>query len=158
MIQGSRRSLTSAERAQGLTGAKTSAAEFLPQRMGDYRVRRRAAELGQQWRRGGATKAAALANGGGRRERSGGDRMVPRGAGCRLDRDKPVGRGASTTPTYGRHVADVGWTKAGVRTREREGGKAGPRCLARPKGRRVRPATPAPSSIFFEFLFSKKVK
>jgi len=66
---------------------------------------------------------------------------------------RPVGRGASTTPTYGRHVAGVGWTKAGVRAREREGGETGPRCLAGPKGRQVGPAAPAP---FFLKLFSQK--
>jgi hypothetical protein len=35
---------------------------------------------------------------------------------------RPVGRGASTTPVYGRHVAGAGWSEAGVaRRREREG-------------------------------------
>ena len=96
-----------------------------------------------------STAAAALANGGGRRGRSGGDRMEPGDAGCCPDRGKPVGRAASTTPTYGSHVAGVGWTKAGVRARKRERGETGPHCLSGPKGRRVSPAAPAA----FYFLF-----
>jgi len=59
------RFLTSVERAQGLTAVKTSAAVVLAQRLGHWRGRRRAAELGQQWRCSGAAAAAALANEGG---------------------------------------------------------------------------------------------
>jgi len=80
------------------------------------------------------------------------------GLGARGDvstRLRSVGRGASTTPTYGRHVAGVGWTKAGVHVREREGGETEPRCLARPKGRRVGPAAPAPFYFFLKLFFQE---
>jgi len=71
-----------------------------------------------------AAAAAALANGGGEgagRGQNGG----AWGAGWRPNRDKPVGRGASTTPAYGRHLAGVGWIKAGARALERGEGKTG---------------------------------
>jgi len=51
--------------------------------------------------------------------------MARWGAGCHPDRGKPVGRGASTTPAYGRHVAGAGWSEAGARARERVEGKLG---------------------------------
>ena len=93
--------------------------------------------------------AAALAS---RGRRGDGEGTEWSGLGARggvPTRLRPVGRGASTTPTYGRHVAGVGWTKEGVCAREREGGETGPHCLARPKGRRVGPAAPAPFLFFF---------
>jgi len=79
----------------------------------------------------------------------------PGGSGRRPDQVKPVGRGASTTPAYGRHVAGAGWSEAGAaRAGERGGGGRPGRCLGR-KGGGVGPAAPAPFSIFFfEFLFS----
>jgi len=49
----------------------------------------------------------------------------PGSSGRRPDQVKPIGRGASTTPAYGRHVAVAGWDEAGVRARERGEGEAG---------------------------------
>ena len=92
---------------------------------------------------------------GGRRESGAGDRMARRGAGCRPDRGKPVGRDASTTPAYGRHVTGAGWSEAGARAWEREWRESGPRCLAGPKGRRVGPAARVPFSFFLNFFSLK---
>jgi len=76
----------------------------------------------------------------------------PGGSGRRPDQVNPVGRGASTTPAYGRHVAVAGWDEAGAtRAGEREGGGRPGRCLGR-KGGGVGPAAPAPFSIFFNFF------
>jgi len=110
-----------------------------------------------RWRCGGAAMAAALASRGKRAERGGAEWSGLGAQGGVPTKLRPVGRGASTTPTYGRHVARVGWTKAGVRALEREGGETRPRCLAWPKGRRVSPAVPAPFSFFLK-LFSQKLK
>jgi hypothetical protein len=51
--------------------------------------------------------------------------MARWGAGCHPDRGKPVGRGASTTPAYGRHVAGAGWSEAGTAHGRERGGEAG---------------------------------
>jgi len=83
-----------------------------------------------------------------KRERSGGDRMARWGAGCRPDRGKPIGRGASTTPAYGRHVAGAGWSEAGaVRGREGRGNWAAlPGWAEREAGR---PSSACLVSLFF---------
>jgi len=83
---------------------------------------------------------------------------VPGGAGWRRYRDKPVGQAAaSTTPAYGRHVAGVGWSEAGVRTRERGEGRPGRAAwLGRKGGGSAQQRLPP--FLFFEFLFSKKFK
>jgi len=65
--------------------------------------------------------------------------------------------GSSTTPAYGRHVAGVGWSEAGARARERGGGNWAAR-LGWAEREAVGPAAPAPFSLFFEFVFSKKLK
>jgi len=89
-----------------------------------------------------------------KREWSGGDRMVPGGAGCRPDRGKQVGqRGvhdADVRPPRGRRRVERGGRLRAGESR----GEAGPRCLAGLKGRRVGPAAPVPLFFFFEFLFS----
>ena len=51
--------------------------------------------------------------------------MARRGAGCRPDWGKPVGRGTSTTPAYGRHVAGAGWSEASAARGRERGGEAG---------------------------------
>ena len=81
---------------------------------------------------------------------------VPGGAGWRPDQDKPVGRGASTTPAYGRHMAGVGWIK-GARARERGEGKPGRAASLGQKGGGSAQQR-LPPFLFFEFIFSKKLK
>ena len=72
-------------------------------------------------------------------------------------RIRPVGRGASTTPAYGRHVAGAGWSEAGARTRDRGEGKTGRAAwLGRKGGGSAQQRLPP--FLFFEFLFSKKLK
>ena len=104
---------------------------------------------------GGNAAAAALTSRGRRGERSGGDRVEPGDAGRRPDLVK-AGRpwrvhDAGVRPPRGRRRVERG----GRRAPEREGGETGPRCLARPKGRRVGPAAPAPF-LFYLKLFSQK--
>jgi len=83
--------------------------------------------------------------------------MARWGAGCRPDRGKPVGRGASTTPAYGRHVAGAGWSEVGARARERGEGKPFHAVsLGRKGGGSAQQRLPL--FFFFEFLFSKKFK
>ena len=65
--------------------------------------------------------------------------------------------GASTTPAYGRNVAGVGWSKAGARARERGEGRPGRTAWLGRKGG-GRPSSACPLFLFFEFLFSKKLK
>ena len=82
---------------------------------------------------------------------------VPGEVGWRPDRDKPVGCGGSTTPSYGRHVAGVGWIKAGARARERGEGKTGrATSMGRKGGGSAQPRLHP--FLFFEFIFSKKLK
>ena len=109
----------------------------------------------QRWRCGVAVAAAALTNGGRRRER-GGDRMGwPGGAGRRPDRDK-AGRprrvhDAGVRPPRGRRRVE----RRGVRARERGERKTGHAVwLGRKGGRSAQQRLP----LFFEFLFSKKLK
>jgi len=93
-----------------------------------------------------AAAAAALASGEG--EGAGGDRMASGGAGCRLDRGKPVGRAARPQR---RRTAAMWSAPGGARrasARGRGEGETGPRGLAGPKGRRVGPAAPARFSFF----------
>jgi len=81
--------------------------------------------------------------------------MARWGAGCRPDRGKPVGRGASTTPAYGRHVAGTGWSEAGARARERGEGEPGRAVwLGRKGGGSAQQRLPP----FFLKLFSQKLK
>ena len=82
--------------------------------------------------------------------------MARRGAGCRPDRGKPVDRGVSTTPAYGRHVAGTGWSEvSAARWRERVG-EAGRAVWLRRKGGGSAQQRLSPFLFFFEFLFSKK--
>jgi len=106
--------------------------------------------------RGGAPpRPLLLLARGGRRERGAGDRMARRGAGCRPDRGKPIGRGTSTTPTYGRHVVGAGWSEAGAARRRERGGEAGRAVWLGRKGGGSAQQRLSPF-LFFEFLFSKK--
>jgi len=91
-----------------------------------------------------------------KRERSGGDRMARWGMGCRPDRGKPVGRGASTTPAYGRHVAGAEWSEAGAaRGREGRGNwDTLPGWAEREAGW---PSCACPLSLFFEIIFLKSL-
>jgi len=111
----------------------------------------------RRWRCGVVAAAAALASGGRRGERSGGDRVEPGAAGRRPDQVK-AGRprrvhDADVRPPRGRRrVVEGRRPRAGER-----GGENGPRCLAGPKGRRVGPAAPAPFSFFFNFFSPKSL-
>ena len=90
-----------------------------------------------------------------KRERSGGDRMARWGMGCRPDRGKPVGRGASTTPAYGRHVAGAGWSEAGAARAGERGGGAGRAAQLGQKGGGSAQQRLPPFSFFLK-LFSQK--
>jgi len=114
----------------------------------------------------GASPAMALRRSGyccGARERrkkrreERGDRMSCRGAGWRSDQVKPVGRGASTTPAYGRHVAGAAWSEAGAAWSRERGGEAGRAIWPGRKGGGSAQQRLSPF-LFFEFLFSKKFK
>jgi len=111
----------------------------------------------RRWRCGRTATATALASGGRRGERSGATKWSLGVRGGVPTRLRPVGRGASTTPTYGRHVAGVGWTKVGVaHGREGRGKRAALRGWAEKEA--SRPSSACPLFFFFEFLFSKKFK
>ena len=104
-----------------------------------------AAELLRLWLRSRAEEGEREARATERVERPGGSARRP-------DQVKPVGRGASTTPAYGRHVAGAGRSEAGAaRGGERGGGGRPGRYLGR-KGGGVGPAAPAPFSIFLNFF------
>jgi len=80
--------------------------------------------------------------------------MARRGEGWRSDHVKPVGRGASTTPAYGRHVAGAGWSEGGAARRRERGGEAGRAVWL---GRKGGGSAQQCLSAFFEFLFSKSL-
>ena len=85
----------------------------------------------------------------GKKREWGGDRMeAVWGVGRRPDRVMPVGRAAAaTSPTYGHHVAGVGWSKAGASAHGRGGGGVG-RAGERAEREAVGPAAPT----LFSFL------
>jgi len=79
----------------------------------------------------------------------------PGGSGRCPDKVKPVGRDASTTPAYGRHVAGAGWSEAGAARAGERGGGGRLGCWLDRKGGGVGPAAPVPFSIFFLNFFSQ---
>ena len=118
-IAGSQMAFTLVERAQGLTAVKANTVVALAWRTAHWHGRRRAAELGQHWRHGGRCCYCARE----RRRRGSGEGTEWRrsgGAGWRPDRVMPVGLAAmATSPAYGRHVANAGWSEAGASSRGR---------------------------------------
>jgi len=74
--------------------------------------------------------------------------MAHGGALPRLLRREEEERGAGRQNGVAWHRVERGVRRA----REREGRGSGPRCLARPKGRRVGPVAPVPFLFFLNFF------
>jgi len=83
--------------------------------------------------------------------------MARRGVGCRPDRGKPVGRGAFTTPAYGRHVAGVGWSEAGAARGRERGGETGRAVWLGRKGYGSAQQRLSPFPFFLNFFSPKSL-
>jgi len=149
--------LTSVERAQGLTGAKTSAAVVLAQRLGHWCGRRRPAELGQRWRRGGALRLLRLRTG---EEEEGGAGETEWSLGTRDAVPTEVSRSAAPRPRRRRTAAtwpaSGGRRRASARGRERErGNRAALSVWAEREAGQPSSACRLLFSFFFEIIFPK---